>query len=258
MTTSRGTGRTTRRRRRPVRDRARLRKSRTRARSARRRKERGLSARATLRAHADPRTPVGRALLAAAFLLSVLTGALLSPVIFEGLDYAFRPEPAPLRSIAVQGNQRLSTREVAVATGIDPAAPESKISIEALEGRLQSHPWILSARALQLPTGRLLVRIQERMPVALLCSPHPCDGNATGWLLVDAHGTPFASALAAEDRTLPRIVGRRARAGPETDPDLARAVSLQDRLPGAGSGRAPAAVALPEAGASAGGGRPLA
>jgi len=211
-----------------------------------------MSPSAALRTHADPRTPAGRTLLAASFLLSVLAGALLSPAILEGLDHVFRAEPAPLRSIAVQGNQHLSTREVAVATGIDPAASDGEISIEAVEARLESHPWILSARALQLPTGRLLVRIQERTPVALLCSPHPCDGDETGWLLVDAYGTPFANVLSGDDRTLPRIVGRRALATRETDPDLARAVSLQDRLPAAGSARAPAALELPEASSSEG------
>ena len=157
-----------------------------------------------------------------------------------------------MRTIAVQGGERLSPGEVAIATGIDPRTPESEISIEAIEERLQGHPWIRSARALRLPTGRLLIRIEERIPVAILCSTYPCGGEESEWRLVDELGTPFANAARAEDRMLPRIVGRHALAMQETDPDLAQAVSLRGRLPGAGTARAPAVLQLPEADSSEG------
>jgi len=133
-------------------------------------------------------------------------------------------EPVVLRSIAVQGLHRLTPDEVAATTGIERGAPVERIDVAALVGNLQSHPWIESARAVALPDGTLVVRVQEREPAAWVSG----KGVETRW--VDVHGRAFAPASPAElDPELwPQIVG----AGPpELDPTqgperLARAVAL--------------------------------
>ena len=92
--------------------------------------------------------------------------------------------------------------------------------------RLASHPWIASARAVELPAGRLLVDVVERhrggdaARARLRARPSP----------VDANGTPFAPAGASATRELPRLVQSAPVAIGEPDPALAEAVDLAARL----------------------------
>jgi cell division septal protein FtsQ len=85
--------------------------------------------------------------------------------------------------------------------------------------RLAEHAWIEEARALALPSGRLLLAVLEREPVAVLAGEEP-------WA-VDAAGSPFAPAPSVGLEALPRLVAAHA-AAPR---DLAQAVALARRLP---------------------------
>jgi cell division septal protein FtsQ len=152
--------------------------------------------------------------------------------------------PLRLESIEVQGGQRLTPAEVAAATGIEKGALLETVAVEAVAERLSEHPWILSARALLLPSGRLLVRVQERVPRAALWSED-------SWRWVDESGTPFAKTEALETRAMPRIRSARALATGQASPQLARAVALTLALPQHGI-RGPADLRLPEEGSAEG------
>lgn len=52
-----------------------------------------------------------------------------------------------------------------------------------LEDRLRRHPWVHTADVTRLPTGTLTIRIEERVPVALLL-----DGAGTPWRYLDRAG----------------------------------------------------------------------
>jgi cell division protein FtsQ len=142
---------------------------------------------------------------------------------------AWRRE-ATLQSLAVQGLQRVSAAEIAARSGLAPGTPLAEVDAQALAARLAEDGWIESVRALRLPTGRVLVKVQEREPAALLVGETP--------LAVDASGVPFAPLGAAAGAGLPRIASARAPQPGAASPELAGAVALARRV---------AALGLPEA-----------
>jgi hypothetical protein len=185
-----------------------------------------------------------RTLVAALFTVSLLLGTLSAlAAMHSPLDWP-KQEPLRVESIAVQGTQRLTPEEVAAATGVEKGALLETVEVAAVEERLVEHPWIRSARALLLPTGRLLVRIRERVPRAALWS----EGS---WRWVDEGGTPFAKTEALETRAMPRIRSARALATGQASPQLARAVALALAVPRHGI-RGPADLHLPEEGSAEG------
>jgi hypothetical protein len=95
----------------------------------------------------------------------------------------------------------------------------------AVSKRLEQHDWISRARALRLPTGRLLVGITEMRPAGRLFSIE--SGQS---YLVDASGTPFA--IAGEDAglLLPQIRIADPIEPLTAPPGVVRALGLVDDL----------------------------
>lgn len=120
---------------------------------------------------------------------------------------------ATLAAISVRGAQHLSPEEVARASGVQPGASLAEVDADAAAARLAEHAWIREARALVLPTGRLVLDVTEYLPVAIL------DGHA-----VNAEGVAFAPVPEGELSGLPRL-----SAPPGVD--LSGAVALARRLP---------------------------
>jgi cell division protein FtsQ len=133
---------------------------------------------------------------------------------------------ATLDSLAVQGARRVPAAEIARASGLAPGTPLADLDGESVAARLGEHAWVRQARLLPLPTGRLLLQVEEREPVAVLEGEPP--------RAVDAEGTPFAPASEAAVADLPRLVARGPRATGEPDADLARAAALARLLPARG------------------------
>jgi hypothetical protein len=130
---------------------------------------------------------------------------------------------ARLESLSVQGAGHLSAREIAGAAGLEPGTGFGEMDRSALVARLVEHTWIEEARALPLPSGRLLLAVVEREPVAILAGPEE--------RAVDATGTPFAPAPAEGTGALPRLVAAEVLPSGEPAPGLAEAVALARRLP---------------------------
>jgi cell division septal protein FtsQ len=91
--------------------------------------------------------------------------------------------------------------------------------------RLTQHPWIASARVVELPKGRLLIDVVERVAVATVNTQ---DSDAV--FAVDANGTPFAPAGDRPAAQLPRLVQRGPIQVGQANSDLAEAVAFIAQL----------------------------
>ena len=172
------------------------------------------------RAHLDRvrrRPPAERRLRRPALLV------LLASLAAGAVAGARLPLAASLESVSVRGAERLSALEVAEATGLERGAPLASIDSARIAERVREHAWIAEAHALRLPTGRLLIAVAERHPVAVLAGPEP--------RAVDRTGAPFAVASGAAYAELPRLLAVDAVPDGEPDARLATAVGLARRLP---------------------------
>jgi hypothetical protein len=161
------------------------------------------------------RTPAARVAIVVTAALAFLLGRLASGQIvrlYQG-DVA-SPSPSLIHKISVQGSEFLSAGEIAAAAGVVKGSPTSSIDTDAVESRLIEHPWILRADSLTLPTGNLLIRIEERYPLALLYSESidrsAIDRGANARAsrsprLIDTSGTPFVGAETGAWPGLPRL-----------------------------------------------------
>jgi hypothetical protein len=131
-----------------------------------------------------------------------------------------------LEAISIRGAEYLSLAEIAGATGLSPGAEWETIDPRKIETSLIEHPWIAEASALRLPTGRLLVRVTEQTPRALVALAKPAEDFA-----VNSQGMPFALAGDRVPSGLPRLIPSGAVERNIADEHLARAIELAYRLP---------------------------
>jgi hypothetical protein len=150
-----------------------------------------------------------------------------------------------VEAIAVRGASQLSKEEVAEATGVPRGEDLRRVQAPKVASRLTQHPWIASARAVELPEGRLLVEVVERVAVATVSAP-----GSDAVFAVDGSGRPFAPAgdrLARKppqaapgepqvseggppQGRLPRLVQSAPVAVGQESPELAEAVAFAGQL----------------------------
>jgi hypothetical protein len=158
--------------------------------------------------------------------------AVIAISLAAGAFSADRVAPVPrLRALHVQGTARMSDAELAAAAGVARGDPFGAIHADEVARRVASHAWVRSARAARLPSGILVLGIEEREPRAVLTGAQA--------RVVDAEGTPFAPVAADAFPELPRLTSAGPVAPGEPSPALAAAVRLAERL--AGFGLPPAA-----------------
>jgi cell division septal protein FtsQ len=167
------------------------------------------------------REPALLFVLAAAFAAGLGGGGQLA----EAARYWLSGSAPRLEAIAVRGAEQLAPADVAAATGAPRGVDLRGVQADAVVARLTRHPWIASARAVELPTGRLLVEIVERRAVASVGRP-----GETRRFAVDASGTPFAPALPAVTDPLPRLAAASPLVLGEPAAELAQALELAGRL----------------------------
>ena len=171
-----------------------------------------------------------RPAVAGLFALALVLGIFVShPVIERALGDEQSTLQVRVQSVAVLGNQRLSPFEVARASGVAPNSLASEVDPARVAKTLERHPWIRRAGATLLPDGKLIVRVEEREPIALLRELSGDSEHADKepvWRLVDATGTPFARTRALDWSRLPRLRSRRVLATGEVDPALVEALSI--------------------------------
>ena len=188
--------------------------------------------------------------------ISLIAGLLWGRAWVEGPAGLADGNPLRIDAIAVQGARRLGSEAVAVATGVARGSRLRDVDVPGIEARLASEPWIRASRVLRLPTGTLIVRIEEREPAALLRIEGGAQG-ASATALVDGSGTPFASASEIDSDSLPRLVSASPLAQGEPHPELQAALDLCRRLaerplPAIAAGPQPLELRLPVAGSQEG------
>jgi hypothetical protein len=168
----------------------------------------------------------------AIFAVSLLAGLGVARAVTATVVSWWSNEPAVVRAVAVQGSTRLGSEEVARSVGISRNHPIEDLAPEQIEAQLELHPWVRGARVAILPTGTVLVEIDERQPQAVLLRP----GETA--LFVDAEGLAFAE-VGEPDRalalSLPSLSLAADAGAIEADGDplpLAFALALLDHIAG--------------------------
>jgi len=201
----------------------------------------------------NQRTGVCRALL---FVFPLLAGTLLASTAVEGVRAWWSGGPADVESIAVLGNAELSAADVAAATGLSQGEPLRGLSEAEIEARVARHPWIRGVRAALLPTGTIVVAVEERVARAVLRTRAPTGQEEL--YLVDTACAPFVRVEpvdAERFQALPRIAARSGELPDAEDPTLCAAVSLAESVHGSPTAEWDLAnfeVVLPDAGSHEG------
>ena len=178
-----------------------------------------------MRRGAQPQPPFQLA-VPAAVVLSLAVGLLFgSPLVATARSW-FAGEPVRIEAISVRGAELLSPAEIAAATGLPLSAEWASADPREIEASLIAHPWIIDARVVRLPTGRLLVHVSEQLPRALVAIGKPAQDFA-----VNGAGMPFAPAESRAPSGLPRLIPNATVERDVADERLARAIELAYRLP---------------------------
>jgi cell division protein FtsQ len=168
-----------------------------------------------------PRRRLPRGLVLATLAAAALAGV-LADHLFIALGGAGRVD-----AIAVRGASRLTPQEIAAATGIPRGALVSEVEPDAVARKLAENDWIASARALRLPTGKVVVEVAEREPLAQLAI-----GDRR--FAIDERGAAFAELASGQETSLPRLVTSQAPEPGVPDALRAEAARLPERLPALG------------------------
>ncbi|HEY8120476.1 MAG TPA: FtsQ-type POTRA domain-containing protein [Myxococcota bacterium] len=127
---------------------------------------------------------VKQALVAGSGVAGVAIGSLFGDLLLA----RFAPGAAQLVSLEVAGNVHTEPRTLALASGLGADLTLAQIDPEDVSRALELLPWVREARTTKLRPNRVVVSIEERVPVAVA---RLADGTR---LLVDASGVAFAPA----------------------------------------------------------------
>ena len=174
-----------------------------------------------------PVRPERRVLKRALIAGAGFVGFALGSVIGDDLLTRLLPERAHVGALAVAGNIHTTPAQIASASGLRVGFPLADVDVDDVARALEALPWVRAARATTLVPNRVVVAIEERVPVAVA---KLADGSRH---LVDANGVAFAPAP-AETRG-PELIGLAALppAG-RADPALAAGVALLQQWIAAG------------------------
>jgi cell division protein FtsQ len=121
---------------------------------------------------------------------SGLTGVAIGTLFGNDLVARVAPQYARVASLEITGNVHTEEARVVAASGLGANLTLADIDPEAIARGLETLPWVRRARATTLTPNRVVVAIEERVPVAVA---RLADGSR---LLVDAAGVAFAPAPA--------------------------------------------------------------
>ncbi|HEU4428191.1 MAG TPA: FtsQ-type POTRA domain-containing protein [Myxococcota bacterium] len=161
------------------------------------------------------RRSLKRALIAGAGLVGFALGSAFG----DDLLARALPGRAHVAALAVAGNVHTTPAQIASASGLHAGFPLADVDEDDVARALEALPWVRDARATTVAPNRVVVAIEERVPVAVA---RLADGSR---YLVDASGVAFAPAP-AETRG-PELIGLAALPpGGRADPALAGGVAL--------------------------------
>ncbi len=167
---------------------------------------------------------VPRPLAATVLAVSGLVGALWNDAVLFRLA---SPEAGPaLETIAVSGARALPAAEIAEASGVARGVALDRVDPREIAEQLEDHDRIASAGAVALPSGTLLLRVEERVARAVVELGAPPAPYA-----VDERGAPFGPVRGDEADSLPRLAPGASVTPRQPNARLAEAVRLAERLP---------------------------
>lgn len=168
--------------------------------------------------------PGARARRAVLVVGASLAGAASAPMAHDWLVY--HPYFA-VEEVDFIGQRRLSEAELGEWSGLGRGISIFRVDPTRLERRLARHPWIRSARIERVPPRRVVARISERKPLAIVRLPEMRYLDERGRLMgelfeSDSHDYPIVSGLsgtfgrASPDVALPRIAHLLRRLGEDS------------------------------------------
>ncbi len=108
-------------------------------------------------------------------------------------------EWAVLKQVETNGQVRLPEADIINAAMVDPGANLMEINLDSISVRVMNISGIRRARAFRRLPGRLVIRVEERVPIAVI-------GNGE-LLLVDDEGATFPPVFGGEVLDLPVLTG---------------------------------------------------
>jgi len=156
-----------------------------------------------------------------AWLVTLSALFALCAVIAAGVYLARKSSFFGLDEIVVLGNKRFSEKEIADLMGVRMGQNLFALSSERAASRLMASPWIRDARIRKEIPRRLLVRVEEAVPVALL-------KGKSGLALVDGRGNELEKLRGEPVSFLPVIVSPQGDRGQAFQSALNLAAVMKD------------------------------
>ena len=144
-------------------------------------------------------------ILFAGFMLLMLTGGIAGTV-YGIKKWMSRSSYFFVSTIEVQGEKRLTARQIIALSGIREGENIFAIDLKKVSDSLSSHPWIRFAEVERRLPDAVFIRVEERQPVALA-------RVGERLFLVDRDGTCFKYLTEAGGFSAPVITGIDGKAG---------------------------------------------
>jgi len=138
----------------------------------------------------------------------LFTIALLLSALFLGLGfgakYAYRMlcqcDFFQITAVKIDGNRMTTKEQIAALSRVDIHSNLLAINVVQVQALLESHPWIAKAEVLRDWPNRLMIRLKEKNPVALL-------NRESGLFFLDSKGLLIAAASSSQELDFPVITG---------------------------------------------------
>lgn len=157
------------------------------------------------------------------------TGAIISIILFFiagvslGLVYTYKSmisgEYFALKTLEIQGNSRLTSKEILETADLNHGANTLALSIDAVESALSNNPWVEEVSVKRVLPGTLIITIREKTPAFWILHQ-----NALHY--TDAWGRVIAPVIPGKLASLPTLeVEPGAEEATAALPDLVRSLT---------------------------------
>lgn len=160
-----------------------------------------------------------------AIIAAVIATALL---IFGGMFAWGFVNDLGVSHVIVSGHDHASEADLRALSGIDSTGALIAVNPDSVEARMASHPWVSEVSVRRWPTGRVDIRVTERMPVLLAI-----DSNGEPSAYLDAHGhvMPLVNGAVYDVPLLRADLRRLEREGVVNDAAVLDLAGAMSRLP---------------------------
>ena len=146
---------------------------------------------------AASRAPRGRSILCGLGVLGVLATLAWAGLQLDG--WASSSPRFALRTVKIDGLRRATEKELLRLAGIGPGTNLWSLEPLTVAQAMGAHPWVRTVEVTRSLPDTLLLRVEERTPVAL--------ASLGDLYVVDADGAPFKRLSPSESLDLPLLTG---------------------------------------------------